>query len=475
MLIHVERCRVVKLVGKNKVRYVCQNCGYDSLRWLGRCPDCGEWNTLTEEAMAVTRGGRGSSSLKALSAELPCPITAVNPSEQVRISSGCKEFDRVLGGGIVPGSLVLIGGDPGIGKSTLLLQIVHLLSEKGLKTLYVSGEESVLQLRMRAERLNAINEHILCLAETDMGLIEPLIQSMPPDCVVVDSIQTMHRPDIEAVPGSVSQVRECTARLLELAKTLSIPVFIIGHVTKAGTLAGPKVLEHMVDTVLYFEGERHHAFRILRAVKNRFGSTNEIGVFQMNERGLTEIANPSELFLNEAALRRPGSVVVCTLEGTRPLLVEVQALVGRTAYGGTPRRLATGADYNRVSIILAVLERYLGYQLSTHDVYLNVVGGVKLDEPAADLAIAMAVASSFKNVAVPPDVVFFGEIGLAGEVRGVRNPETRIKEAAKLGFSRCVIAEANAEALCGLNKNIRIVGVKSVNSAINACLGRKEC
>jgi DNA repair protein RadA/Sms len=466
---------VVKHVGKSKSKYVCQNCGYDSLRWLGRCPDCGEWNTIVEEIISTAKSknlGRQSD----LGSAMPSPITSVDPSRQIRISSGCTEFDRVLGGGIVPGSLVLIGGDPGIGKSTLLLQIVYLLSCQDLKVFYVSGEESILQLRMRAERLGALDERLLCLTETDLDLIESFIDSIRPDFVVIDSIQTVHRPDIEAAPGSVSQVRECTARLLKVAKSLSIPVFIIGHVTKAGTLAGPKMLEHMVDTVLYFEGERHHSFRILRTVKNRFGSTNEIGVFQMNDRGLTEISNPSELFLNETALRRPGSTVVCTLEGTRPLLVEVQALVGRTAYGGSPRRLATGADYNRVSIILAVLERYLGFQLSTYDVYLNVVGGVKLDEPAADLAIAVAVASSFKNIAISSDVILFGEVGLAGEVRGVRNPEARVKEAAKLGFSKCIVAEANAKTLCGPNMTeaIEIHGVKSINSAISACLRKGE-
>lgn len=454
---------------------MCQNCGYDSISWLGRCPNCEEWNTFVQEVIHSSKADSRKAQIPLASGTF-CVITDVNPSDHIRISSGYTEFDRVLGGGVVPGSLVLIGGDPGIGKSTLLLQVVHFLSLKGLKVLYISGEESQLQLRMRAERISALHENLWCLTETNLELIESCVLDNRPDIVVIDSIQTMYRPDIEAASGSVSQIRECTAKLLEIAKSLSIPVFIIGHVTKTGTLAGPKILEHMVDTVLYFEGERHQSFRILRTIKNRFGSTNEIGVFQMDDKGLREISNPSELFINEAGLRRPGSVVVCTLEGTRPLLVEVQALVGQpAAHGGIPRRLATGIDYNRMSIILAVLERYLGYQLSAHDVYLNVVGGVKLEEPAADLAIALAVSSSFKNRAVAPDIVLFGEIGLAGEVRGVRNPETRIKEAAKLGFTRCIMAEANGKSLHNLNdEQIRIIGVKSVNSAIGACFGKEE-
>ncbi len=458
------------LVGKNTVYYVCQECGYDSFKWLGKCPGCDNWNTFVQE-LSIKKGKKDNLPLKVDS--MPQPITSIDLTTQKRYETGWHEFDRVLGGGVVPGSLVLLGGDPGIGKSTLILQALHKLGEHTGTVFYVSGEESTGQLRMHAERLGVLSDTILCLAETNLDVIESHISKLLPKCVVIDSIQTMYIPDISSAPGSVSQVRECTGNLLKIAKTTGIPIFIIGHVTKSGTLAGPKILEHMVDTVLQFEGDTHHVYRILRAIKNRFGSTHEIGIFEMNDKGLSEVANPSKIFLSEVALRRPGSTVVCTVEGTRPLLVEVQALVGATAYGGTPRRLATGLDYNRVSIILAVLERCVGLQLSGDDIYLNAVGGVKLEEPGADLAIAVAAASSFKNIPCDPHTVIIGEVGLAGEVRGVGKVESRVKEAAKLGFHSCIIPQSNRETI-GNIKNINIIGVNTLQSALGSILRKEE-
>ncbi|OPZ73372.1 MAG: hypothetical protein BWY80_00951 [Firmicutes bacterium ADurb.Bin456] len=422
-----------------KTCYNCQECGHRSTRWLGRCPGCGAWNSFVEEvslpagaALPVNPGG-----------ELPRPVTEVPALAEDCFPTELAELDRVLGGGIVPGSLVLVGGDPGIGKSTLMLQAAHLLSRR-LKVLYVSGEESARQVRLRADRLGVLSPGLLLLCETDLDAVEGQLRKLAPPVAVIDSIQTMFKAGIPSAPGSVGQVRECAAQLMRLAKSTGISIFLVGHVTKEGTLAGPRVLEHMVDTVLYLEGDRHQFFRVLRSIKNRFGSTHEIGIFEMSGRGLVEVANPSALFLIQRSRPDvPGSAVVAGLEGTRPLLVEIQALVSPTSYG-VPRRMTAGVDYNRVALIAAVLEKRVGLNLGSQDLYVNAVGGVRLDEPAVDLAIACALVSSFRDQPVDPGLACAGEIGLTGELRPVTGAEKRIKEAFKMGFSRFLTAAQSA-------------------------------
>ncbi|WP_027717388.1 DNA repair protein RadA [Desulfovirgula thermocuniculi] len=448
-----------------KIHFFCQECGHRAPRWMGRCPECGAWNTLVEE---VTPSRRVSPSAAFPSA---LPITQVSLDYEERLSTGMAELDRVLGGGIVPASLVLIGGDPGIGKSTLLLQVARNVAEGGRPVLYVTGEESARQVRMRAARLKASSPMLYLLPETDLEAVERAIRSLNPSLVVVDSIQTMVKGDLSSAPGSVGQVRECAACLMRLAKATGVAVFLVGHVTKEGVLAGPRVLEHMVDVVLYFEGERHQAYRLLRGVKNRFGSTNEIGVFEMREEGLHEVANPSSLFM----VRRPGgavagAVVVPTLEGTRPLLVEIQALVAPSTYG-QPRRMAAGVDYNRLVLILAVLEKRLGLHLGNYDAYVSAVGGVRLQEPAVDLGIAVALASSFRDWPVDCRLAVAGEVGLTGELRPVSGVARRIREAAQLGFTRCLVPRANCEELDAARLgSITVLGADTLAEAIDLAL-----
>lgn len=427
-------------MNNSKTYYVCQSCGHISPKWLGRCPDCESWNALVEEREAPPRPSRGQRGSRGQS---PIPITLVGGEREERFSSGIQELDRVLGGGVVPGSLVLIGGDPGIGKSTLLLQSSGKISQEGNLVLYVTGEESANQTRMRANRLEALADSLYLLTETCLEDIIDHICRLNPAIVVVDSIQTLYTQHLPSAPGSVAQVRETAGELMSLAKGSQIPIFLIGHVTKEGFLAGPRVLEHIVDTVLYFEGDRGHAFRILRAVKNRFGSTNEIGVFEMKGHGLQEVANPSELFLAERPTGVPGSIVVACLEGSRPILLELQALVSNSNLG-TARRMVTGPDYNRVSLMIALLEKRVGLQLAGEDIFLNVAGGVKVEEPAIDLGIILAIASSFRDQPIDGKTVAIGEVGLAGEVRAVPQLEMRVREAAKLGFERCLVPCKNA-------------------------------
>ncbi len=445
-----------------RVRYTCQTCGYTSPKWLGRCPDCGEWNSLVEEAPAEG-GGRPR---PATAAEV-LDVSQVPAEAEPRASTGLAEFDRVLGGGIVPGSLVLIGGEPGAGKSTLVSQVAARLAAGGARVLYVSGEESARQTRMRLERLGTLPAGLLLLAENNLEAIQQAIEAQRPALVVVDSIQAVYRPDIPSAPGSVGQVRECTGSLLTVAKGQGISIVIVGHVTKEGQLAGPRVLEHLVDTVLYFEGDRHHAYRILRATKNRFGSTNEIGVFEMGPHGLAEVPNPSAVFLAERPAAAPGSAVVCALEGTRPLLLEVQALVAPTHFG-MPRRTAAGVDYNRLVLLLAVLEKRAGLHLAMHDVYASVTGGLTVDDPAADLGVAVAVASAFRDRPVDQQVVVIGEVGLAGEVRAVRQVQQRVREAARLGFGRAVVPRASGGEW---PPGVEIVAVATVAEALAVLLG----
>lgn len=416
----------------------CRECGYYSPRWLGRCPGCGQWETFVAEAPGKPKSRKTSNDNPT---SVPVPLNTIPVDEETRYPSGIAELDRVLGGGFVPGSVVLVGGDPGIGKSTLLLQSADQIGCSS-PVLYVSGEESGLQVRLRAERLGTLHPNLYLASETDIEVIEQHIKVLGPRVVIIDSIQTAFQSDLAAVPGSVGQVRECTLRLTRVAKTTGIPILLVGHVTKEGVLAGPRTLEHMVDTVLYLEGERHHSFRVLRGVKNRFGSTNEIGIFEMTAQGLVEVANPSRLFLSSGGEPVSGATVVSSLEGTRPLFVEIQALVSPTGFGN-PRRMTAGVDYNRVVLMAAVLEKRVGLGLSNQDIYVNAVGGVKLMEPAVDLGIALALASGFRDVPLAPGAVVIGEVGLTGEVRPVRGINQRLREAAKLGFNRAVVPEAN--------------------------------
>ena len=444
---------------KTKTFYTCQNCGYQSAKWLGKCPDCNSWNTLTEEIELKT----GSTAAATFPETAPLSINEVTGEVEKRTSCGISEFDRVLGGGLVAGSLVLIGGDPGIGKSTLLLQATNHLAKTAGSVLYVSGEESALQIWMRGSRMGVNAAELFILTETSLEKIVTHVHRMKPKALVVDSIQTMFTSALESAPGSVSQVRETAGRFMMLAKGSGIPVFLVGHVTKDGSIAGPRVLEHMVDTVLYFEGDSGHPFRILRAVKNRFGSTNEIGVFEMKEGGLCEVKNPSELFLSERPLGVSGSVVVATLEGSRPLLVELQALVSNSPLG-MPRRTTIGVDHNRLALLVAVLEKKVGLNLAGQDIFLNVAGGVKLNEPAADLGMVIAVASSHLDKTIDPQTLLLGEVGLAGEVRGITQPEMRVREAAKLGFSRCLLPAGNLKQV--KVKGMELIAVKSVEEAL---------
>lgn len=450
---------------KNSTAFFCQNCGYESSKWMGQCPGCREWNTFVEETVVTGSGNKKGSVSGPLKINAPTSLNEVSLSEDERVGTGIGELDRVLGGGVVPGSLTLVGGDPGIGKSTLLLQACRNLSAAGHAVLYISGEESLKQIKMRAERMGTFTDKLSLLCETDLNVIDETVRKFGPEFVVIDSIQTMYDESISSAPGSVSQVKEATGRLLQIAKGLPTSIFIVGHVTKEGTVAGPRVLEHMVDTVLYFEGDRHASYRILRGVKNRFGSTNEIGVFEMQKEGLVEVTNPSEYMLSGRPLDSSGSVVVCSMEGTRPLLIEVQSLVCRTNFG-IPRRTATGTDFNRLNLLMAVLEKRVGLQLSDCDAYVNVTGGLKLNEPALDLGIVMAVVSSFKNRPVASDVMAFGEVGLSGEVRAVTGASQRVAEAKRLGFGTVILPKS---CLKGLDKfdGIKIIGVESVSDVVD--------
>jgi len=460
--------------GKTSTVFFCQNCGYESSKWMGQCPGCRQWNTFVEETVSKSAyagagaaspaapagaGRRGRASVSVLS--------EVAVREEDRLSTGIGELDRVLGGGIVQGSLTLVGGDPGIGKSTLLLQVCRNLSDQGHKVLYISGEESLTQIKMRADRIGEFSARMFLLCETNLDEIAEVIRSQKPETVVIDSIQTMYNENVSAAPGSVSQVRESTGILLQLAKGLGVSVLIVGHVTKEGTVAGPRVLEHMVDTVLYFEGDRHASYRILRGVKNRFGSTNEIGVFEMQEQGLREVENASEYMLDGRPENASGSVVACAMEGTRPLLVEIQALVCHSSFG-IPRRQTTGTDFNRVNLLMAVLEKRSGVQLASCDAYVNVTGGLKLLEPAIDLGIVIAVLSSFKNYALSPKLAAFGEVGLSGEVRAVSMARQRVAEAERLGFDTCILPYRCAEECRknGSGGGIRVIGVRTVQDVI---------
>jgi DNA repair protein RadA/Sms len=456
-------------MAKRKTKFTCQACGYESPKWMGKCPGCGAWNTLTEELEPSKTGRKLTFTASGNEGTKAIKLKDVETVQEPRIKTDISEFNRVLGGGVVRGSLVLIGGDPGIGKSTLLLQISSYLSSKDQGVLYISGEESVKQTKLRAERLSVSSDALYVLAETDLEFITKSIEVTNPSFVVVDSIQTIYHPEIQSAPGSVSQVRECTSELMRIAKTKGIAIFIVGHVTKEGAIAGPRLLEHMVDTVLYFEGERHHSYRILRAVKNRFGSTNEMGIFEMKEEGLEEVLNPSEIFLEERSKGASGSTVVASMEGTRPVLVEIQALVSPTSFGN-PRRMATGLDVNRVSLLMAVLEKRVGLLLQNQDAYLKVAGGVKLDEPAIDLAVAVSIASSFKDQASSATDILIGEVGLTGEVRRVSRIEQRVQEAAKLGFKRAIIPAKNI-GNWNVPSDIELVGVEHVRQALQITLG----
>lgn len=442
--------------------FFCQNCGHEESKWLGQCPVCRQWNTFVEEKVTAAKTGGQTKSLK--EAEVVA-LSSVQTDREERVCTGIGELDRVLGGGIVPGSLVLVGGDPGIGKSTLLLQVCQRLTERKQKLLYISGEESLKQIKLRADRMGTFTDDLLLLCETNIETIRSVIEKERPSLVVIDSIQTMYSEEVSSAPGSVSQVREATNIFMQIAKGMGISIFIVGHVTKEGTVAGPRVLEHMVDTVLYFEGDRHASYRILRGVKNRFGSTNEIGVFEMRQDGLREVENPSEFMLNGRPVNASGSVVACSMEGTRPILLEIQALVCRSNFG-MPRRTAAGTDYNRVNLLMAVLEKRLGLPLSNYDAYVNIAGGIRINEPAVDLGIVLALVSSYKNRPVSEDVLVFGEVGLSGEVRAVNMPEQRVSEAKKLGFQTCILPAVSLDAVKNI-QGIKLLGVKSINEAID--------
>lgn len=445
--------------GKKSV-FFCQNCGHEENKWLGQCPMCKEWNTFVEEPVSFSK----SASAKQIKDAEVVALKHVETDQEERIKTKIEELDRVLGGGIVPGSLLLVGGDPGIGKSTLLLQVCQRLCEDKHQVLYISGEESLKQIKLRANWMGEFTEDLLLLCETNLEIVKNVIQKRKPEVVIIDSIQTMYSEEVASAPGSVSQVRESTNVFMQLAKGLGISIFIVGHVTKEGTVAGPRVLEHMVDTVLYFEGDRHASYRILRGVKNRFGSTNEIGVFEMRQNGLVEVENPSEFMLNGKPENASGSVVACSMEGTRPILIEIQALVCSSNFG-MPRRTAAGTDYNRVNLLMAVLEKRVGIHLSNYDAYVNIAGGIKMNEPAVDLGIVMAVVSSYKNQPIDEKTIVFGEVGLSGEVRAVNMPEQRVVEAKKLGFTTCIMPEVSREVVKNI-KGIKIIGVKTINEAL---------
>lgn len=448
---------------KEKIVFFCQNCGAESPKWMGQCPACKEWNTFVEEVIKPQKGGT-----RTANRETQDKVTKLNDiqmTNEERVSTSIGELDRVLGGGIVHGSLVLVGGDPGIGKSTLLLQVCRKLSLQGIDVLYISGEESLQQIKIRAQRIGSFGNSLSLLCETNLDAIREVVTKNRPGIVVIDSIQTMYNEDVSSAPGSVSQVREATANLLSMAKGMNISFFIIGHVTKEGVVAGPRVLEHMVDTVLYFEGDRHAAYRILRGVKNRFGSTNEIGVFEMRETGLEEVENPSEFMLGGKPEGASGSVVACSMEGSRPILLEVQALVCHSNFG-IPRRTAAGTDFNRVNLLMAVLEKRVGLQMAACDAYVNIAGGIKMNEPALDLGIVLALVSSYKNRPIDEKTICFGEVGLSGEVRAVSMAEQRVQEAKKLGFLTCVLPEASKGSLDKIS-GMKFIWVKNVKDAID--------
>lgn len=446
-----------------KTLFFCTNCGYESGKWMGQCPVCHEWNTFTE-AKVDKKAGKNIS--REISEQKPTFFSEIRAEDASRVSTHMDEMNRVLGGGIVPGSLVLVGGDPGIGKSTLLLQMCRNLCQDSIRMLYISGEESLQQIKLRADRMGTFNDHIALLCETNLEVIDGVIRREKPDLVIIDSIQTMYSDKVDSGPGSVSQVRETTGILMQIAKGLNITIFVVGHVTKEGVVAGPRVLEHMVDTVLYLEGDRHSAYRILRSVKNRFGSTDEIGVFEMENNGLKEVPNPSEFMLDGRPLDSSGSVVTCSIEGTRPILVEIQALVTRSNFG-MPRRTAAGCDYNRVNLLMAVLEKRLGLRLSEYDAYVNIAGGFRMNEPAIDLGIVLAIVSSVRDQAIDDSLICFGEVGLSGEVRSVPLAEQRVNEARKLGFKTCILPQSVQKNLKN-TEGIRLIGVRNVREAVEA-------
>jgi DNA repair protein RadA/Sms len=443
--------------------FVCQDCGYQTPKWMGKCPDCGKWETLVEQVVEKSRQG-GTTLRHSIIHNDPVPMNSIQLDDDNRMLTGINEFDRVLGGGLVYGSLVLIGGDPGIGKSTLMLQALNGLALSHHRVLYVSGEESVNQISLRSKRLGTSSSELYVVSEVELEAVFQMVDKLKPQVLVIDSIQTMFNSDLSSPPGSVSQVREAAMRLMIMAKKSNIPTFLVGHVTKEGAIAGPRLLEHMVDTVLYFEGDRNHMFRILRAVKNRFGSTNEIGVFEMKERGLDEVPNPSALFLSEMPENAPGSVVTASMEGTRTILVELQSLVASTSFG-TPRRTVLGLDHNRVALLAAVLEKKIGMHLMNHDIFMNVAGGVKIDEPAVDLAIAAGIASAFLDRPIPGESVVMGEIGLTGEVRAISHLETRVSEIIKMGFKRCIVPESNFKRMI-IPEGITLIGVKTLGETM---------
>ncbi len=456
-------------MAKVKSKFVCQSCGYTSVKWMGKCPGCNEWDTFVEELETPKTANKNESKTISTSSK-PQKLSEITFENEDRTKTNISELDRVLGGGIVKGSLVLVGGDPGIGKSTLLLQVADLIARQNKTVLYVSGEESIKQTKLRADRLKAGSDNLLIVAENNLDRILAHIDKVKPDLLVTDSIQTVYHPEVTSAPGSVSQVREATGILMRVAKGMGIATFIVGHVTKSGSIAGPKVLEHMVDTVLYFEGEKHNVYRILRAVKNRFGSTNEIGIFEMSNRGLLEVQNPSNLFLSNRPEEAPGSVVIAAMEGSRPVLIEIQALVSQSSFGN-PRRMANGVDYNRVIMLMAVLEKRVGMMISDQDGYVNVVGGMSMDEPAADLAIITAIASSFRNKSVDPETMIFGEVGLTGEIRSVSHAQNRLIESSKMGFKKCVLPKGNLEGL-EIPKGVTVHGIETVEEAFSILFGR---
>ena len=456
-------------MAKIKTKYVCQECGYENSKWLGKCPECSNWNTFVEEIEEKRSKSNKEVFVIDKSSSRPLNINSIETIKEQRFSTCINELDRVLGGGVVKGSLVLVGGDPGIGKSTLLIQVSSNVANSGKKVLYISGEESASQIKMRAQRLGIKSDNLYIFAENNLSIIEAHLESVNPDLIIVDSIQTVFSPEITSAPGTVSQIKEGTSRFMKISKKMGISTFVVGHVTKEGALAGPKVLEHMVDTVLYFEGERFNTYRLVRAVKNRFGSTNELGVFEMREIGLVELENPSKILISEKPKDVAGSVIISTVEGTRPMLLELQALVSPTSFG-IPKRTATGVDYNRVSLLMAVLEKRVGMQIQNQDVYINVVGGIKINEPSIDLGIVMSIASSFRNIPIDGNVAITGEVGLTGEIRAVSFIEKRIAECKKLGFTKIIIPKSNYEAVKDI-KVIDICPVDSVRQAINIVLG----
>lgn len=456
---------------KQKIVFICQECGNVQPRWVGRCPECGKWNTFIEQVENLRQPRSIHRPALTNSNNLPKPIGQIQATEQERLKSGISEFDRVLGGGLVPGSVVLLGGEPGIGKSTLLLQVLNCLSQRYGKILYISGEESQPQIKLRADRLKISSDELYLLCETDVEHIGNQIEKLSPRVVAVDSIQTVYSSDIPSTPGNVTQVRESAMFLTTIAKNKGLPIFIVGHITKDGSIAGPKILEHMVDTVLYMEGDLYHVYRILRAVKNRFGSTNEIGVFEMREAGLVEVSNPSQMLLSERQENVSGSVVISIMEGSRPILLELQALV-TPAYFGVPQRTTTGIEKNRLSMLIAVLDKRCGYHIQSSDVFINVVGGMDANEPAADLGTIVAIVSNFKDIPVDPKTLIIGEVGLGGEVRGVFQSEKRIKEAAKLGFKKAIVSQYDARSI-KIEEDIQIIGVRTLSEALSVVLQKK--